>query len=290
MGFQTQAPARGGFRGRARSVAGDGGGRRQDARDRTLPRVGARRGLSATHRVEGGRQRAAGAGGGRTRTAAARGAGRAHARRGGGAGRGKVGGGAHGGAAGRGGAGGGRACERRSAARRRSLQGAVRIAGRLGSGLDARAHHRGLAARRRGGGGDGARRTRGGAQHVASSGGRGRGAAREQGAGVGLGGEEQRVLVVADFTSDPAAWRRLGDGYRVESRFVLWQADSVLQVPSSALFRHGEGWAAFVVQDGKARRRDVNVGERNGLMAQIVAGLTEGERVVTHPDLRTACG
>ena len=105
-----------------------------------------------------------------------------------------------------------------------------------------------------------------------------------------LGVEEQRVLVVADFTSDPAAWRRLGDGYRVESRFVLWQADSVLQVPSSALFRHGEGWAAFVVQDGKARRRDVNVGERNGLMAQIVSGLTEGERVVTHPDLRTACG
>src|SRR3569832_2037734 len=105
-----------------------------------------------------------------------------------------------------------------------------------------------------------------------------------------LGVEEQRVLVVADFTSDPAAWRRLGDGYRVESRFVLWQEGSVQQVPSSALFRHGVGGAAFVVQDGMARRRDVNVGERNGLMAQIVSGLTEGERVVTHPDLRTACG
>src|SRR3569832_714849 len=105
-----------------------------------------------------------------------------------------------------------------------------------------------------------------------------------------LGVEEQRVQVEADFTSDPAAWRRLCDGFRVESRFVLWQAASVLQVPSSALFRNGEGWAAFVVQDGMARRRDVNVGERNGLMAQIVSGLTEGERVVTHPDLRTACG
>src|SRR3569832_906836 len=99
-----------------------------------------------------------------------------------------------------------------------------------------------------------------------------------------LGVEEQRVLVVAAFTSGPAAWRRLGDGYRGEARFVLWQADSVLQAPSSALFRHGEGGAAFVVQDGKARRRDVNVGERNGLMAQIVSGLTDGERVVIYLD------
>lgn len=31
-----------------------------------------------------------------------------------------------------------------------------------------------------------------------------------------LGGEGQRVLVIADFTSPPALWERLGDGYRVE--------------------------------------------------------------------------
>lgn len=55
-------------------------------------------------------------------------------------------------------------------------------------------------------------------------------------------------------------------------------------MPTSTLFRHGEGWAAFVVQDGKARRRDVNVVGRNGSMAQIVSGVSEGERVITHPD------
>ena len=38
-----------------------------------------------------------------------------------------------------------------------------------------------------------------------------------------LGVEEQRVNVIADFTSPKELWQRLGDGYRVEARFVVWQ-------------------------------------------------------------------
>jgi HlyD family secretion protein len=37
-----------------------------------------------------------------------------------------------------------------------------------------------------------------------------------------LGVEEQRVNVVIDFTDPPESWRRLGHGYRVELRIVLW--------------------------------------------------------------------
>ena len=40
-----------------------------------------------------------------------------------------------------------------------------------------------------------------------------------------LGIEEQRVNVVADLTSPSTA---LGDGYRVEGRIIIWQADIVL--------------------------------------------------------------
>lgn len=99
-----------------------------------------------------------------------------------------------------------------------------------------------------------------------------------------LGVEEQRVLVISDITSDPAEWQELGDGYRVESEFILWESDDVLQIPASALFRFNNGWALFVMKDGTAVRREVKVGKRNGLSAQILEGLDEGQKVITHPD------
>lgn len=98
-----------------------------------------------------------------------------------------------------------------------------------------------------------------------------------------LGVEEQRVLVIADFTSLPESWQKLGDSYRVEACFIIWEGKDVLQIPASALFRQGEKWAVFVVQEGKARQRPVTVGHRNGLAAEIVAGLAEGDGVVLHP-------
>jgi HlyD family secretion protein len=99
-----------------------------------------------------------------------------------------------------------------------------------------------------------------------------------------LGVEEQRVWVIADFTSPARQWQPLGDGYRVEASFILWQGDDILQVPASALFREGEGWALYAVQDGKAVKRAVKVGQRNGLSAQILSGINAGDRVIVHPD------
>ncbi len=101
-----------------------------------------------------------------------------------------------------------------------------------------------------------------------------------------LGVEEQRVLVIADITSDADEWQELGDGYRVEAEIILWQAADVLQIPASALFRFKDGWALFVMENGKAVRRLVKVGKRNGLSAQILDGVTAGENVITHPDNR----
>jgi len=98
-----------------------------------------------------------------------------------------------------------------------------------------------------------------------------------------LGVEEQRVLVIADFVSPPELWQRLGDGYRVEARFVLWYGDDVLQVPASSLFRFNNGWAVFVVENGRAKRREVSVGRRTGLAAQILDGVQRGEVVIVHP-------
>jgi HlyD family secretion protein len=99
-----------------------------------------------------------------------------------------------------------------------------------------------------------------------------------------LGVEEQRVRVIVDFTSPRAEWQRLGDGYRVEARFVIWEGSDILQLPTSALFRHNSGWAVFVAEQGVARLRTVQVGQRTGLRAQVVEGLQAGTPVITHPD------
>lgn len=98
-----------------------------------------------------------------------------------------------------------------------------------------------------------------------------------------LGVEEQRVLIICDFTSPEESWQRLGDGYRVEAELVLWHQDSVLQVPSSAIFRYQEGWAVFTVEDGLAKRKQVTVGKRTGLASQILSGLTENDVVINYP-------
>jgi HlyD family secretion protein len=99
-----------------------------------------------------------------------------------------------------------------------------------------------------------------------------------------LGVEEQRVRVIVDFTSPREAWQRLGDGYRVEARFVLWEGADVLQLPTSALFRHGEGWAVFAVKGGRAHLTPLEIGERAGLATQVLSGLAAGAEVVSHPD------
>ena len=98
-----------------------------------------------------------------------------------------------------------------------------------------------------------------------------------------LGVEEQRVLVISDFTSPAEQWQRLGDGYRVEARFVLWHEDNVLQVPASSLFRYHNGWGIFVIEGRHATRREVDIGQRNGLIAQILNGVKQGEIVINHP-------
>ena len=97
-----------------------------------------------------------------------------------------------------------------------------------------------------------------------------------------LGVEEQRVNVIIDLV-DPRVARRLGDAYRVEVRVVVWRDDATVKVPIGGLFRRGEGWAAFLVREGRARLQAVQLGQRNDREAQVLEGLSEGDTVVMHP-------
>ena len=102
-----------------------------------------------------------------------------------------------------------------------------------------------------------------------------------------LGVDEQRVNVIVDLDETPA---ELGDGYRVTGRIVVWEKEDVLKIPSSALFRIGESWGVFVVEEGLARSREVSVGQRNGIEAEILEGLAPGDPVILHPNPRIADG
>ena len=102
-----------------------------------------------------------------------------------------------------------------------------------------------------------------------------------------LGVEEKRVNVIADFVDPP---RELGDGYRVEARIVTWEGRDVLKIPGSATFRERENWNVFVVEQGRARRRSVQIGHRNQTEAEILSGLTDGDEVILHPSNQLSDG
>ena len=98
-----------------------------------------------------------------------------------------------------------------------------------------------------------------------------------------LGVEEQRVNVLIDFDADPGGAPKLGDGYRVEVSIIIWERHGVLKVPTSALFRAGETWAVFAVQDGRAVQTAIQVGQRNAIEGELLSGMAEGDDVIVHP-------
>ena len=105
-----------------------------------------------------------------------------------------------------------------------------------------------------------------------------------------LGVEEQRVNVVVDFVGSPEEWSTLGHGYRVEVAVVTWQESNVLQVPVAALFRNGENWAVYRIENDTARLTPVEIGRENGRNAQVLEGVEEGQAIVLYPGEQLADG
>ncbi|UYG05720.1 efflux RND transporter periplasmic adaptor subunit [Halomonas sp. LR3S48] len=106
-----------------------------------------------------------------------------------------------------------------------------------------------------------------------------------------LGVDEQRVPVIVDFSRElDLAALGLGSGFRVDAEFLIWTADDILQIPTSALFRHQGEWTVYVIEEERASRRQVELGRRQGLVSQVIAGLDEGETLITHPSERVAEG
>ena len=105
-----------------------------------------------------------------------------------------------------------------------------------------------------------------------------------------LGIEEQRVRTTIDFTDPSEFWSRLGHDYRVIVHIMVWSAPDALTVPVAALFRQGENWAVYAVEDGRAQVRQITIGHRNNRSAEVLSGLSAGDRVILHPSDRIQQG
>ncbi len=105
-----------------------------------------------------------------------------------------------------------------------------------------------------------------------------------------LGVEEQRVYAVADLLTPLAERGNLGDQFRVEARIITWQNERTLKVPSGAVFRQGQDWHAYVIEQGRARLRSVKIGHTSETETEVVDGLKEGEAVLLYPGDRIQDG
>lgn len=105
-----------------------------------------------------------------------------------------------------------------------------------------------------------------------------------------LGIEEQRVKVLLDFDGAKEERARLGHDFRVFVRIHVYENPQALRVPLSALFRRGEAWAVYAVEDGVARERRITIGERNSAHAEVLSGLSEGARLILHPNDKVSDG
>ena len=98
-----------------------------------------------------------------------------------------------------------------------------------------------------------------------------------------LGVEEQRVNIVIDVVSPREEWAGLGDGYQIEARIAVFSVDDALIVPAGALFRTGKTWNTYVVREGRAELRPVELLRRSGGLAALTSGVAPGEEVIVYP-------
>jgi RND family efflux transporter MFP subunit len=99
-------------------------------------------------------------------------------------------------------------------------------------------------------------------------------------------GADERAFIVK-VTLPPTVTARTGSFARVVFRGAPRRT---LLVPAAAVRRHGQVSSVFVVEDGVARLRLIQVGATSSRDAEVLAGLDAGESIVVSPLERLADG
>ncbi|AET69977.1 multidrug resistance efflux pump [Desulfosporosinus orientis DSM 765] len=98
-----------------------------------------------------------------------------------------------------------------------------------------------------------------------------------------LGLKENRVKVTISLT-EPSPQVVLGSTLDVE--FTTVKASNQLMVPKTALFPYQEGYAVWIIQDGKAKIRPVIKGLENDSEVIIEEGLAKDDVILLDPNLQ----
>lgn len=88
-------------------------------------------------------------------------------------------------------------------------------------------------------------------------------------------------LVPVEVALSPGAGGFVRPGYLARVEFAVGRHDDVLLLPQAALVGAGGSEAVFVVQDGSSVRRTVQTGLVHEGLVEILAGVEEGDEVVT---------
>jgi HlyD family secretion protein len=105
-----------------------------------------------------------------------------------------------------------------------------------------------------------------------------------------LGVEEQRVNVLVDIASPSEQLAGLGDAFQVNTRIIVFVQEDATIISTGALFRRGEIWNVYVVDNDRAQVREIKLLRRSGRFAAVASGLAPGERVIVYPSDRVATG
>ncbi|MBL7669734.1 MAG: HlyD family efflux transporter periplasmic adaptor subunit [Bdellovibrionaceae bacterium] len=99
-----------------------------------------------------------------------------------------------------------------------------------------------------------------------------------------LGVEEEKTEVQIRINEIPPQLKnKLGDTYHVDVRFIISRDHRALTVPLGALFKIGEKWAVYVVQQERSHVKEIEISKRNDRVALVTSGLQEGDRVILFP-------
>lgn len=99
-------------------------------------------------------------------------------------------------------------------------------------------------------------------------------------ADIAVGG---KTRIAIEFAAPQAKWLHLGNNRPVHARITIATIGNVLKVSTKALFKDGQQDAVFIVADGRARKRVVNLSRGDAETAVVESGLNENDQVILAP-------
>ena len=96
--------------------------------------------------------------------------------------------------------------------------------------------------------------------------------------------------MLIDIVSPADQWQRLGDAYQLDAQIAVFTQDDATIVPTGALFKRGDDWSVFVLEDGRAALRKLRIIRRSGRFAAVAEGVSSGDVVIIYPGDRVADG